>query len=157
MLYYTKMKKQGLTLIEILVALAIIGFLVSIVLVSLGPRPQLKAKDAKRQTDIKEIMNAMELAYDDDGQYPNITTVSDTDDRITNTSIASGVKTYLSPFPKDPSGENYYGKPNADAGNRQKYCIYAILESIVPTTYFCASERGVKSSTTAPSLGACCF
>jgi prepilin-type N-terminal cleavage/methylation domain-containing protein len=149
------MKKQGLTLIEMLVVLAIIGFLVSILLVSLGPRPQIKAKDARRQADIGEIMKAMEMCYNDDGQYPNITTVSPTDDRITNASITSGVKTYLSPFPKDPGGGNYYGKANA--ANRQQYCIYAILESIVPTTYFCASEKGVKSSTTAPSLGACCF
>ena len=153
MLYYIKIKKQGLTLIEFLVVLAIIGLLVSIVLVSLGSRPQLKAKDARRQADTREIMNAMELCYNDDGQYPNIAV--DAESKVTNTSIASGVKTYISPFPKDPGGGNYYGKANA--ANRQQYCIYATLESIAPATYFCASEKGVKSSTATPSLGACCF
>jgi type II secretion system protein G len=147
------MKKQGFTLIEILVVLAIIGLLISVIIVSLaGPRKQ--TNDARRKVDIQEIMKAMELAYNDFGQYPEITVDVG---RVTNPSVTLGGKTYLSSFPKDPGGENYYGKPNADAGNRQKYCIYAILESIVPTTYFCASEKGVKSSTTAPSLGACCF
>jgi prepilin-type N-terminal cleavage/methylation domain-containing protein len=146
------MEKQGLTLIEMLVVLAIIGFLVSILLVSLGPRPQIKARDAKRQADIGEIMKAMELAYNDFGQYPEITVDAG---RVTNSSVTLGGKTYLSPFPKDPGGENYYGKANA--ANLQQYCIYAVLESITPTTYFCASEKGVKSSTTTPSLGACCF
>jgi len=149
-------KKQGFTLIEILVVLAIIALLISVIVVSTGPQRE-KAKDAKRQTDIREIMNVMGMCYSDDGQYPDITV--DASSIVTNTSIASSVKTYLSPFPKDSDGANYYGKANAvtPPATRQQYCIYAVLGAISPTTYFCASEKGVKSSTTAPSLGACCY
>jgi len=146
-------RNKSLTLVELLVVLAIIGLVVSILLVLIGPQPQIKAKNAKRRMDVKEIAKAMEMCYNDDNQYPNITV--DAQSRVTNTSISSAVKTYLSSFPKDPDGTNYYGKANA--ANRLQYCIYAILESVSPTTYFCASEKGVQSSTTAPSLGACCF
>ena len=146
-------KERGFTLIELLVVVAIIGLLISVIVVSTGP-PREKAKDARRQTDIREIMNAMGMCYSDDGQYPDITV--DAESKVTNTSIASGasgVKTYLSPFPKDPNGTNYYGEPNGT--NHQQYCIYAVL---APSgTYFCASEKGVLSSLSSPSLGACCY
>jgi len=147
-------RNESFTLIELLVVLAIMGMIVSIILVSLGPQRE-KGKDAMRQADIRGIMNAMEMCLSDDGQYPNITV--DASSIVTNTSIVSGVKTYLSPFPKDPNGANYYGKVNAvtPPATRQQYCIYAVLVS--PATYFCASEKGIKSSTTVPSLGACCF
>ncbi len=149
-------KKQSFTLIELLVVLAIITLLISVIVVSTGPSRE-KAKDARRQADIREIMNAMGMCYSDDGQYPDIAV--DASSMVTNTSIASGVKTYLSPFPKDPNGVNYYGKANAvtPPATRQQYCIYAVLGAISPSTYFCVSEKGVKSSTTAPSLGACCY
>ena len=146
-------RNESFTLVELLVVLAIIVLVVSIALASISPKPQIKARNDKRQMDIKEIMKAMEMCYNDDNQYPNITV--DAQSRVTNTSISSAVKTYLSPFPKDPDTTNYYGKANA--ANRLQYCIYTILESVSPTTYFCASEKGVKSSTTTPSLGACCF
>jgi len=148
-------KKRGLTLIELLVVFAIMGMLISIIVVSTTPQRE-KGKDAKRQADIKEITTAMEMCWEDDGQYPLITVDAG---RVTNTSIASSVKTYFSPFPQDPNGENYYGKANAVIPplTRQQYCMYAISGTLSPTTYFCASERGVLSSTTLPSLGACCY
>lgn len=145
-------KKRGFTLIELLLVFAIMGMLISIIVVSTAPQRE-KGKNARRQADIREIMAAMEMCLSDDGQYPNITTVSPTDDKITNASIASSVKTYISPFPQDPDGYNYYGKPNT--ANHQQYCIYAVL---VPSgTYFCASEKGILSSLSSPSLGACCY
>jgi len=145
-------KKRGLTLIELLVVFAIMGMLISIIVVSTAPQRE-KGKNARRQADIREIMAAMEMCLSDDGQYPNITAPAGI---VTNTSIASSAKTYISPFPQDPDGANYYGKANAVIPplTRQQYCIYA---AVSPTTYFCASEKGVLSSTTPPSLGACCY
>jgi prepilin-type N-terminal cleavage/methylation domain-containing protein len=149
---FTK-KKQGFTLIELLVVIAIIGLLASIVLVSLGPARK-KARDARRQSDLRQINLAMEMCYDDSGcggggeAYPDTSAGADT-----LTSIGS----YLNPVPKDPkdSGNQQYTWTD---GTTQYYCVYVQLESETDT-WFCASNKGVKKKTQAtyiPSNTDCC-
>lgn len=67
MLFYLKNKK-GFTLIELLVVVAIIGVLASVVLASLNSA-RAKGKDAARIQSIRQIRNAMELYYFDNGLY----------------------------------------------------------------------------------------
>ena len=61
---------SGFTLIELLVVIAIIGLLASVVLVSLN-NARIKARDAKRLTDMRQIQTALDLYYQKNGQYPN--------------------------------------------------------------------------------------
>ncbi len=63
------LKKQGFTLIELLVVIAIIGILSSIVLASLNSA-RMKARDARRIADLKQIQLALELFFDSHGYYP---------------------------------------------------------------------------------------
>jgi len=65
------MKKHnlGFTLIELLVVIAIIGMLSSVVLASLNSA-RAKARDARRLADMKQIITALELYYDDHDRYP---------------------------------------------------------------------------------------
>jgi prepilin-type N-terminal cleavage/methylation domain-containing protein len=120
--------KKGFTLIELLVVIAVIGMLASIVLVSLGPA-RAKARDARRQADIRQISLAMELYFDGQSpvSYPNVP-------------LNSGTSVYTW----------------TDAGTpTTKFCAWALLETPATATYFVASPNAVKSTTTVPTAANC--
>jgi general secretion pathway protein G len=64
-----KKNNNGFTLIELLVVIAIIGILSSVVLASLKSA-RIKARDARRIADIKQIQLALQLFYDSKRYYP---------------------------------------------------------------------------------------
>ncbi|HYC80068.1 MAG TPA: type II secretion system protein [Candidatus Binatia bacterium] len=63
-------KEKGFTLIELLVVIAIIGILSAVVLVSLNSA-RAKSRDARRLSDLRQIMTALEIYYNDNGAYPD--------------------------------------------------------------------------------------
>lgn len=65
--YFTK--EEGFTLIELLVVIAIIGILASVALVSMNSA-RAKARDSRRIADVKQLMTALELYYNQNGAYP---------------------------------------------------------------------------------------
>lgn len=62
-------KTKGFTLIELLVVIAIIGLLSAVVLASLS-QARVKARDAKRMADIRNIYNALQIYQDRYGCIP---------------------------------------------------------------------------------------
>src|SRR6185436_6627791 len=92
-------KDRGFTLIELLVVIAIIGILAAVVLVSLNSA-RAKSRDARRLADIRQVMTALELYYNDNGGYPDA--ASNVPDPA-GASTGAAFSTYLASFPTPPS------------------------------------------------------
>ncbi len=99
---------KGFTLIEILLAVSIMGILAGVLLTVINPSQlQGKARDAKRASSLKSIQTALELyRTNNSGSFPSSggswITVTGSDSLSTALSPASGLK-YLQYMPQDPS------------------------------------------------------
>ena len=109
---------QGFTLLEMLIVIAIIGILISIGVASYT-QAQIKARNARRQADIKSVQTAIEQYYaDNNGQYTN--TPGTCDFTATTKYLPAGA------FPTDPKSPSYaYSFACTDATS---YCFCAQLE-----------------------------
>lgn len=95
---YSGKLKIGFTLIEILIAIAIIALLGAAFLATGGMKAQLaKARDGKRKSDLKKMQNILEDYYNDHNRYPQ------TDEFFCDAPFSP----YIGLIPCDPSGESY--------------------------------------------------
>ncbi len=126
---FTK-KHKGFTLIELLVVISIIGILSSIVVVSMGSAKG-KARDARRQSDMRQIGTACELFYTDGSVYPTSETYG-----------GLSIGDYMSSLPVPQSGDTYTWEDNLTPSVPQKFCIWVLAED--DTTYFASSHKGSR-------------
>lgn len=142
------MKKQrGFTLIELLVVIAIIGILSSVVLASLNSA-RVKARDARRVADIKQLQIAEELYFDAKGFYP----------ASLSALVGSSEGASLPSLPKDPKGTP---PPEVNTTDGYKYAINAspatayhlgaILEQAAGATTLEEADRDFVSSGLTPA------
>lgn len=61
--------QKGFTIVELLIVIVVIGILAALVLNAFG-NVQAKARDTQRQTDIRSLATALEVYYNDNGNYP---------------------------------------------------------------------------------------
>lgn len=103
---------RGFTLIELLVVIAIIGLLASVVVASLGTA-RAKGRDARRLTDMRQLVNALELYASDNQHYPTSTwlDINACDGGYADLSTVL-TSTYISTVPKDPQFCQWYGTPD---------------------------------------------
>ncbi len=153
--------RQGFTLIEILIVVAIIAILASIVLVGLGPTQQ-SGRDARRLSDLHEIQNGIELYYNKCGYYPgtapggvcaNGATAGFTEMSTALVNAAVGVTT----VPNDPTNSGahvYYFRTNGTAASQ--YILAAQLENTnnaVFNSYVPPATAPYISGDTLPTAG----
>jgi len=95
--------KRGFTLIELLVVISIIGVLSTIAMTSLNAA-RIKARDAKRITEIEQIQKALEVYYSVHGYYPGYTNIGIRCNTTSGTSSLASLVTdgSFSVAPKDP-------------------------------------------------------
>ena len=71
--YLDKMSKpHGFTLIELLIVIAIIGVLVTIVVIAIDPARVIKdSNDTKRRSELTQIKTALQLYFNERNDYPD--------------------------------------------------------------------------------------
>ncbi len=120
-------KKEGFTLIEMLVVIAMIGLLSALVLVALGPSRD-KARDTRIVSDINQVRMYMETTYDViTGSYSGST--ADTE--------ISTISQYIT---------------NAGGGNftlSKAGFSYAVSATLNSGDVYCADSDGIIGSATA--------
>jgi len=125
---------SGFTLIEILIAVAIVGILASATLAAINPLEQIKkSNDARRKADLTEIQKALDMYYQDQGRYP--ASSGDYKISVNNQIIEWGSKwaagngqPYMVKVPADPVGGKSYIYFSPPGSNGQTYYLYANLE-----------------------------
>lgn len=105
-------------MVELLVVIAIIGILATLLLLQLGVARQ-RARDAKRIVDISQVRTAVELYFDDAGQYPQVATFAALGALV--------VPKYMTNLPVDPLNNGNYTYNYAYSG-LTKFHLWAELE-----------------------------
>ena len=111
MYFVTASKRQGFTLIELIVVIGIIGLFAGIVLASLN-QARVKARDGKRLADIKQLQLSFKLYAESNGSYP-----SDSEyDNGVEIGVGGTIDTAIAPFQSNPPAD-----PRTDDGNTYRY------------------------------------
>lgn len=150
----------GFTLIELLLVVAILGILAVSVLLTLNPFAQLqKGNDAKRKADLSQIQKALEIYYQDYGEYPDMSNyqlnpVTSAPGFIpisrTQKNWGSSWQPYMNVIPKDPVPSKNYVYYTSD---RQSYYLYASLDRGGKDPQACKSDGTACANL---SIGATC-
>jgi len=120
------------------IALVVISILSIIIIISLKGGTIPKSPDAVRKSGIRQINLAMDMYYDDYGEY------------LQSEKIPIAIGNYLNPVPiENPMrGPCYSYQWISNMIDPQKYCVWACLGD---GKFFVANQKGVKTLEKAPT------
>ena len=113
--------RKGFTLIELLIVLAIIGVLTSFLMANFL-NARLRARDAQRKADLRQIQAALELYRADQGSYPPAPLPA------CGSSLVAGSTNYMQKIPCDPTGSGQYAYTYTTTGTT--YTLISCLENV---------------------------
>ena len=104
----TENKKNGFTLVELLVAMSILVLLIIIAIGTLNPKVLVdKATDSTRKRDLNKLRTAFEEYFNDHGSYPDYKKVDGWNTQSNCGKKISEISSYIGSWPCDPSGKPY--------------------------------------------------
>lgn len=125
----SRLTRLGFTLVEIVVAIAILGTLAGGAFIALNPANQIdRAKDAISQQGLAEIRTALDSYYADHNCYPGGQSVFVTAINTGSEWNEAGV-VYLSQAPLDGYGEPYIYVTDNNSSCSQWYTVFAKLSA----------------------------
>lgn len=93
-------ESKGFTIVELLIVIVVIGILATLVVTTYAGI-QAKARDSKRQSDVKAIQTQLEAFYATNNYYPSTTDINDT---AASGFRATKMRSLGADSVKDPSG-----------------------------------------------------
>ena len=138
----SKQKNRGFTLVEVLLIVFILAVLVAALSFTFSNIPK-KARDRRGMSDLRAIVHALEMKYNDDLHYPDL---PDSETTIKSTINTSGnpLSSYLPDIPQGNGVREYFWKDDGTS-NHQNFCVYFQLE-VDPSKYFSCSHSGCRVS-----------
>ena len=128
--------KNGFTLVELIIVFAILAILIGIAILTLNPFAQLRrSNDLKKQSDINELTDALDIYYHDNNCYP----------LSLSTLTSGGQTTYIKTLPQDPefssTGQGYVYITDNNAACPQWHVLFAKLGNKKTSAVTCSLEK----------------
>ncbi len=158
-----KLRHRGFTIVELLIVIVVIAILAAITIVAFNGVQQ-RARDAKRQSDVKTIAKALELYYTEKGAYPNATNYTPGSTTINSgwsttadgswSNLEAALQPYVSALPRSPGNST---SPAISGGDSYDYVGFS-------NSTYCGTTAGQgyyltyrleNSAQTMTTVGAC--
>ena len=151
-------KKQGFTIIELLVSIVVIGILSTIMIVSYTGIQQ-RSRDTDRASDMTQLKIAIEKYHSEKSMYPAVCSADDTE--CAASSLSSVLETeFIKSVPHDPrntadSATDYrYIKGAVDPNDPLSADSYGILVTYEAKPV-CKTGVNIKASWWSPTIPSC--
>ena len=124
-----KKSKEGFTIVELLIVIVVIGILALLVITTYSGI-QAKARNSKRQADLKSLQTQLEAFFSQNGYYPSLTDLNTGTSATTNASSSwatTNMKSLDQNALVDPS--NPYQSRHLGSSAGAKVYSYAVTDS----------------------------
>jgi prepilin-type N-terminal cleavage/methylation domain-containing protein len=141
-------KRNGFTLVELMIGITILVILMTIMVMTLNPGGILdKGNDARRKKDLERIKIAFEEYYNDKGCYPPAELIMQLMDS-TNCNSQTIFDPWLKPWPCDPEGVPYYLSGDETASCSKWFKVLTNLanqqDKDIPNNWYNEGNVGVE-------------
>lgn len=131
-IYYSKVKRSGFTLTELMIVITIIAIL-SAIGFSSYTNAQKIGRDSRRKSDLKAIQTALELYYQQNGTYVTLSSPAYSTDSTWGSAPVflggSSYTNYINQMPKDPLDPSTNNRYDYFSSTSSTYYLCATLES----------------------------